>query len=101
MIYARRRIPHVVIIASVILRTPLIASDPGLATLESRLTQIASAARGEVGVALFHVESGARLFSYNGKQPFAMASVYKLPIAFELLMQIAERRLTFDQRVPI
>ena len=30
-----------------------------------------------------------------------MASVYKLPIAFELLTQIAERRLTFDQMVAI
>ena len=30
-----------------------------------------------------------------------MASVYKLPIAFELLMQIAEGRLMFDQRVDI
>ena len=35
-----------------------------LATLEPRLTQIATAARGEVGVSLFHVESGVRLFSF-------------------------------------
>jgi beta-lactamase class A len=101
MIHARPRPLHVVAIASVILCTPLLASDPGLPTLEPRLTRIASAARGEVGVALFHVESGARLFSYNGKHPFAMASVYKLPIAFELLTQIAERRLAFDQMVTI
>src|ERR1700681_1104367 len=101
MIHARATTLHVVAIASVILCTPLLASDPGLPTLEPRLTQIASAARGEVGVALFHVESGARLFSYNGKRPFAMASVYKLPIAFELLTQIAERRLAFDQIVAI
>jgi len=98
---ARRKIPHVVAITSVILCARVFAADPGLATLEPRLTQIASAARGEVGVSLFHVESGARLFSFNGKQPFAMASVYKLPIAFELLRQIAERRLTFDQGVAI
>jgi beta-lactamase class A len=77
------------------------AADPGLATLHPRLTQIVRAARGQVGVSLFHVESGARLFSFNGRQPFAMASVYKLPIAFELLTQIAKRRLTFDQAVTV
>jgi beta-lactamase class A len=98
---AWRRIPPVVAITSVILCAQLFAADPGLATLESRLTGIATAARGEVGVSLFHVESGARLFSFHGRQPFAMASVYKLPIAFELLIQIAEHKLTFDQRVPI
>src|ERR1051326_4601926 len=81
--------------------TQVLAADPGLATLEPRLTQIVSSVSGAVGVSLFHVETGARLFSFNGKQPFAMASVYKLPIAFELLTQIAERRLTFGQRVSI
>ncbi|HEY3044241.1 MAG TPA: serine hydrolase [Vicinamibacterales bacterium] len=98
---AWRRIPPVVAITSVILCAQPFAADPGLATLESRLTGIATAARGEVGVSLFHVESGARLFSFHGRQPFAMASVYKLPIAFELLIQIAEHKLTFDQLVPI
>jgi beta-lactamase class A len=101
MIHARPGALHVVAIASVTLCTSLFAADPGLATLESRLTEITSGARGDIGVALFHVESGVRLFSYNGRKPFAMASVYKLPIAFELLMQIAERRLTLDQTVVI
>jgi beta-lactamase class A len=98
---ASRRIPYIVAAASVILGARLFAADPGLSTLEARLTRIASAARGEVGVSLFHVESGARLFSFNGRQAFAMASVYKLPIAFELLRQIAEGRLAFDQRVSL
>jgi beta-lactamase class A len=101
MIHARCKPLHVAAIASVILCAQLFAADPGLATLEPRLTKIASAARGDIGVSLFHVESGARLFSFHGKQPFAMASVYKLPIAFELLSQIAERRLSLDQTVAI
>jgi beta-lactamase class A len=98
---ARYNISHGVAIASVILSTQVFAADPSLATLSTRLTQVVTAARGEVGVSLFHVESGARLFSFHGKQPFPMASVYKLPIAFELLTQIAERRLTFNQTVAI
>src|SRR5688572_30134074 len=74
---------------------------PGLATLAARLTQIAESTRGELGVSLVHVESGAELFSFNGSKPFAMASVYKLPIAFEALAQISERRLAFDQLIDI
>ena len=75
--------------------------EPGLATLDATLKQIVRATKGEIGVSLVHVESGARLFSFNGQQPFAMASVYKLPIGFELLRQIAERTLTLDQRIAI
>ena len=97
---ACRTLPYVAIIP-VIVSARLIAADPDLTTLEPRLTKIVSAARGQVGVSLFHVESGARLFSFNGREPFAMASVYKLPIAFELLTQIAERRLTLDQVVAV
>jgi beta-lactamase class A len=97
---ARRKLPYVAILF-VLLSARLFAADPGLATLEPRLTQIVRAARGQVGVSLFHVESGAKLFSFNGHQPFAMASVYKLPIAFELLTQVAEHRLTLDQAVAV
>jgi len=98
--HACRSLPYAAIIP-VLLSARLFAADPDLTTLEPRLTKIVSAARGQVGVSLFHVESGARLFSFNGRQPFAMASVYKLPIAFELLTQIAERRLTLDQVVAV
>jgi beta-lactamase class A len=98
---ARRKLSYAATTISVLLSARLFAADPDLATLEPRLTQIVSAARGQVGVSLFHVESGARLFSFNGQHPFAMASVYKLPIAFELLTQIAERRLTMDQTVTV
>jgi beta-lactamase class A len=95
-----RNLSHVAIISLLLSARPF-AADPNLATLEPRLTQIIHAARGQVGVSLFDVESGSRLFSFNGQQPFAMASVYKLPIAFEVLAQIAERRLTFDQAIAV
>ena len=75
--------------------------EPGLATLDATLKQIVRATKGEIGVSLVHVESGAELFSFNGSKPFAMASVYKLPIAFEALAQISERRLAFDQLIMI
>src|SRR5580765_323640 len=101
MLNARLNTSGVVAIAAVALYANVFAADPGLSTLEPRLGQIANTAKGEVGVSLFHVETGIRLFSFNGQQPFPMASVYKLPIAFELLTQIAKRRLTFDQPVVV
>jgi beta-lactamase class A len=81
--------------------TPVDGEEPGLATLDATLRQIVRATKGEIGVSLVHVESGAELFSFNGSKPFAMASVYKLPIAFEALAQISERRLAFDQLIVI
>jgi beta-lactamase class A len=84
----------------ILLDSPLSGAQPDLAELESKLHQIARAARAEVGVSIIHVESGARV-SLRGSQPFPMASVYKLPIALELLTQVAEGRITLDRDVPL
>lgn len=78
----------------------LITAGPALAGLQARLDRIVKASRGEVGLSLIHVESGARI-SIRGDQRFPMASVYKLPIAIELLSQIGEGKLTVDRAVPI
>src|SRR4051812_18105110 len=64
----------------VLLSGPLEAEGPDLSSLASTLNRIVTKARGEVGVGLVHVETGARL-SVNGDRRFPMASVYKLPIA--------------------
>jgi beta-lactamase class A len=71
-----------------------------LTSLDAKLSQIARTARAEVGVSLVHVESGARV-SIQGGQPFPMASVYKLPIALELLTQVADGTLTLDRQVTL
>src|SRR5204862_4773298 len=76
------------------------ASGPDLSVLQMKLEPIVGASRGEVGVALIHVESGAHL-SIHGDRPFPMASVYKLPIALELLRQIETGALSFDRQVVI
>ena len=75
-------------------------SRPDLASLEATFEHIVSAAHAQVGVALIHLESGAVL-SINGDERFAMASVYKLPIALELLAQVNEGRLTLDRQVAL
>jgi beta-lactamase class A len=81
-----------------LLSLPLKAAGPDLAGLQSTFEQIIRTARGEVGVGLVHVETGARI-SINGDRRFPMASVYKLPIAVELLAQVAQGKLTLDREV--
>ena len=76
------------------------ASGPDLSSLEAKFDRIVRASRGEVGVALIHVESGARL-AIHGDQRYPMASVYKLPIALELLAQVSQGALALDRQVSI
>src|SRR5438309_1020968 len=78
----------------------LLASGPDLSSLEAKFDRIVRAAHGEGGISLIHVESGARV-AIHGDERFPMASVYKLPIALELLAQVAQGALTLDRQVPI
>jgi beta-lactamase class A len=83
---------------------PLIAltllSGPDLSALAATFDRIVGTARADVGVGLIHVESGA-LVSVHGDRRYPMASVYKLPIALELLTQISQGALTFDRQIAI
>lgn len=74
------------------------AQKPDLTPLEATFKRIATTSRGRVGVALIHLESGATI-DVRGHERFPMASVVKLPIAIEVLKQVAERRLTLDRVV--
>jgi beta-lactamase class A len=74
------------------------AEKPDLAPLETMVQRIVDKARGRIGVALIHLESGAT-FNVRGHERFPMASVVKLPIAIEVLKQVVERKLTLDHLV--
>ena len=78
----------------------LAGSGRDLSGLEATFDRIVAASRGEVGVALIHVESGARL-AIHGDQRFPMASVYKVPIALELLTQVSLGQLSLDREISI
>jgi beta-lactamase class A len=80
------------------LASPASAEKPDLAPLETTVSRIVEKARGRIGVALIHLESGAT-FNVRGHERFPMASVVKLPIAIEVLKQVAERKLTLDRVV--
>src|SRR5687768_15352871 len=78
----------------------LLAAEPDLSALQAKLDRIVKSAHGQVGLSLIHIESGARI-SIHGDRRFPMASVYKLPIAIELLSQIGEGKLTVNSVVPL
>ena len=76
------------------------ASGPDLSLLEDKIDRIISRSRGTIGVSLIHVESGATL-SVHGDERFPMASVYKLPIAIELLAQVSAGTLSLDRPIAL
>src|SRR5262245_14637924 len=76
------------------------ASGPDLSLLETTIDRIINRSRGTIGVSLIHVESGATL-SVHGNERFPMASVYKLPIAIELLTQVSAGTLSLDRPIAL
>jgi beta-lactamase class A len=74
--------------------------DTALVDLGREIQRIAAPLNGAVGVAIVHLESN-RGVSLRGGERFPMASVYKLPIAIELLHQVACDQMSFDDVVPI
>src|SRR5688572_17459534 len=81
-----------------ILASSAFAQKPDVSPLQSTFERIAGAARGRVGIALIHLESGSTV-NVRGHERFPMASIVKLPIAIEVLKQVAERKLTLDRAV--
>jgi len=69
-----------------------------LAVLRAQIEKVLPRARGQVGIAIKHVESGTELM-INADQTYPMASAYKVPILVELFYQRAEGKLSFDDRV--
>jgi beta-lactamase class A len=72
-------------------------SDAGLA---ARLKEICGRAGGRCGVAVTHVESG-RSAAFEGDTPLPLYSVFKLPLAVEVLKGVEEGRLRLDQEVHV
>lgn len=68
--------------------------------LEAQVDEHARTAGGTVGVALHHAPSGTTL-NLNAELRYAMASVFKLPLALALLAQVDARKLSLEQRLPV
>jgi beta-lactamase class A len=81
-----------------VLASPAAAQKPDVSALEATFQRITGAARGRIGVALIHLETGTAI-EVRGHERFPMASVVKLPIAIEVLQQVSEGTLTLDRAV--
>ncbi len=75
-------------------------SDKQNDELRKKIEQIASVAKGRVGVAAEVLETGESV-SLNTHEHFPMQSVYKLPIAMAVLAQVDNGKLLLEQRVRV
>lgn len=76
------------------------ARDPMLGRLEAEITRLAAIAGGKVGVAAVHLETGREVVLNRG-EPFPMASVYKVPIAVQLLTRVDSGTLRLDSMITL
>jgi beta-lactamase class A len=75
-------------------------ADVSLQRPEREIARLSSSAGGIVGASAIHVESGRRI-SVNGDARFPMASVYKVPIAIQLLARVDQGEVKLDQKVEL
>jgi len=74
--------------------------DTQIQELQNQLAQIASAAKGKVGVAALVLETGDTV-SLNPNDHFPMQSVYKLPIGMAVMKQVDAGKIKLDQKVRV
>jgi beta-lactamase class A len=70
------------------------------AQLTERLKTLSSAAGGDIGVAVIHVETG-RTAVVNGAKQLPLYSVFKLPLAVAVLKNVEEKQLLLDKKVQV
>ena len=75
------------------------AADP-IDRLRTHITQAMTEARGRMGVAIKHLESGTEL-AVNGDEKFPMASTFKLPVLVTLYDKAKKGQLKWDETVDI
>lgn len=74
-------------------------SPPKKASVD--VTQIASLARGRVGVSAVVLETGETIASLNAQDHFPMQSVYKLPISMAVMKQVDAGKIKLEQKVAV
>jgi beta-lactamase class A len=88
----------ILILLAVSLTPPAWTAD--IATLRSQIEKVIPRARGQVGVAIKHMESGTELM-INADQTYPMASTYKVPILTEVFFQRAAGKLSLSDRIEV
>jgi beta-lactamase class A len=85
---------------AILLTVSATAQGADVAALRKQIEQALPRARGEVGVAVKHLESGTEIL-VNADKKYPMASTYKLPVLVELFYQRAEGKLALEDRIEI
>ena len=89
----------VVVVAVVALQVSTWAADP-IDRLRAHISQAATEARGRVGVAIKHLESGVEIV-LNADETFPMASTFKLPVLVTLYDKAKKGQLNWDEVVDV
>jgi beta-lactamase class A len=76
------------------------ARSADIAALRAQIEKTIPKARGQVGVAIKHVESGTEVM-VNADQTYPMASTFKVPILVELFYQRAAGKLSLSDRIEV
>lgn len=92
----RRRISLCIILMC--FTTAVWAADVSI--LRAQIEKLIPRAKGGVGVAIKHIESGTEVM-INADENYPMASAFKLPILVELFYQRAAGKLSLDDRIEV
>ena len=98
--YNRGMRTRIRIALALLLAVAITAQAADISPLLKDIERAANRARGEVGVAIKHVESGTEIL-INADKKYPMASTYKLPILVELYYQAAEGRFSLYDMVEV
>jgi beta-lactamase class A len=88
------------LLLSILMCTTTAAWPADVAILKAQIEKTIPRARGEVGVAIKHAESGTEVL-LNAEKTYPMASTYKVPILTELFYQRAAGQLSLLDRVEV
>ena len=87
-------------IAALLLAFVVHASAAELGTLKAQIESTIPRSRGEVGVAIKHLESGTEIL-VNADKSYPMASTFKLPLLVELYYEKAAGNLSLEDRIEV
>jgi len=80
--------------------SPALPADISSRSLQGEIARAAKSAGGTVGVSAVHLESGRRIGFHAGDR-FPMASMYKIPIAVQLLSRVDEGAISLDRMIEL
>ncbi|HEX7115181.1 MAG TPA: class A beta-lactamase [Steroidobacter sp.] len=96
-----RTVTRLIVLFCVLGAAPSYADVSSIDGLESEIERIASSAGGVVGVAAWRLDGKGPSVLVNAREPFPMASTYKVAIAGAIFDAVDKGRLKLEQMVPV